>query len=479
MNQIKYLILLVSLILSACESDKDPANKTGLEVVSSDLFIEASGGNSSLKILSTENWKASSNKSWCTLTPNGTTLTVSVSENPGLASRTAQITLTTPQDEKTIPVHQQGSIIALSRSQVSLGAQGQAKIITVQSNYPWQAEAEDNWCRIQRQNDTLIISAAPQTESQIRTTHILLTAGKNQKKLQVSQRYPGGFVLDKWSDTDLGATLPSTEENLTGPDYRNTWGDFYQWGRNVAFPRGTAFSSIPTNPGITVEAAQNMKEFIGSDTPPFDWLTDGSRTTFPTTSNAYTWKDRAGSEPCPPGWRLPRDYEARQVFPPEELAGRYFLTERKVDTEILDQNGTEYTCVSIGDGESIRYAIKKFGTNDAYVLRYEWKVSPNGNQYLKITEIQGDSDTDFSYPEEAAQLFAQTGEFSELFLTAGGYLYCDSGGINSEGNTCSYWTASPFENATAYISAGNFQVYVDASYCPRALGCTIRCIKDE
>lgn len=125
-------------------------------------------------------------------------------------------------------------------------------------------------------------------------------------------------MLEKWSDTDLGATLPATEENMQNPDYQQTWGDMYQWGRNVTFSRDILPSVVMTNASITAQAAQTMTEFIGSELTPFDWLSDGSATTLPATGNSYVWKDRAGQEPC----RTVGD--CLSITKP----GKYFLTEK-------------------------------------------------------------------------------------------------------------------------------------------------------
>ena len=69
----------------------------------------------------------------------------------------------------------------------------------------------------------------------------------------MTQRFKGAFVLDRWSDTNLGATLPATEANVNSANYRDTWGNFYQWGRNVGFPHGVTYKVITTNPSITAE----------------------------------------------------------------------------------------------------------------------------------------------------------------------------------------------------------------------------------
>lgn len=477
MEKIKQLILLFCLFLTACETDNKDGIPSGLEIISSDLSIAATGGSGTIEILSAGTWSATSSKEWCTLIPSGKTLTVKVTENQSISSRTAQIIIKAPEGEKQVPVSQQGAIIALSQPQISLGASGKEKFITIKSNLHWTAGVKDSWCHIHISDDTLHISADPHSGNELRTTQITLNAGVNNKILIVSQRYEGAFILDKWSDTNLGATLPATEENIQGSNYRECRGDFYQWGRNVPFHIGEPFTAVMTDPSITAEMAQNTSDFIGSDIPPFDWLTDGSRTTVIATGNSYTWKDRAGGEPCPEGWHIPLDYEARQIFPNGELEGRYMQLDRLTNTEVLDAAGTVYTCVSVGDGNLKRYAIKKFGTDEAYVLKYEWKEGPNGNGYIKITEIQGDAYTDFHNAAEAEALFTRTDEKAELIFPASGYLYCNTGELN--GSSCNYWTASPVNEYTSYFCASNFQLMLDSKYCPRALGCQIRCIKDK
>lgn len=479
-EMIKYFVLLFCFSLAACDSDDKTKSLPDLNIVSTGLTIKAAGGTGTIEVGTSGHWQAESNKDWCTLTSSGNQITVSVPENRSLSSRTAQVIITTPQKTKTIPVNQEGIILILSQPKLTLGYSGEPKNLLVESNIGWEASVKDSWCQLEKAGDTLKISAEPYSANVNRQTQITLTAGDYAQTIAVTQRFKGAFVLDRWSDTNLGATLPSTEENVNSSHYQDTWGDFYQWGRNVGFPHGITYKVITTDPSITAAMAQTMSEFIGStETAPMDWLTDGSRTTKPANGNSYTWKDRAGSDPSPAGWHIPLDYEARQVFPIDEFEGRYSRVDRLINKEILEADGTEYTCVSTGDGEYTRYAIKKYGTDEAYVLRYEF-IEPAGiNSYLKITEIKGDAYTDFQNATEAEQLFITAKDSAVLIFPSCGYLYTNTGGPNSEGVSGSYWTASPTKEYTVYISMGNWQTYVDAHYCPRALGCSVRCVKDE
>lgn len=476
---IKYLVLLFCFSLVACDSD-DKTNLSELNLVSDGLTIKAAGGTGTIEVDFSGTWHAASNKDWCTLSVSGKQITVSVPENLSISSRTAQITISTPQKTKTIPVTQEGIIVVLSQPKVTLGYSGETKNLLIKSNIGWEVSVEASWCYAEKAGDTLKISAEPYKANINRETQITLTAGNCVKTIQVTQRFKGSFVLDQWSDTNLGANLPATEENVTSSNYRDTWGDFYQWGRNVGFPHGMAYQVVTTNPSITAAMAQTMSEFIGStELPPMDWLTDGSQTTKPANGNSYTWKDRAGSDPSPAGWHIPLDYEARQIFPIDEFEGRYSRVDRLTNKEVLEADGTEYTCVSTGDGKYSRYAIKKYGTDEAYVLCYEF-IQPDGiNSYLKITEIKGDAYTDFQNAAEAKQLFETAKESAVLIFPSCGYLYTNTGGPNSEGISGSYWTASPAKEYTVYISMGNWQTHIDAHNCPRALGCSIRCVKDE
>ncbi|GKI22603.1 hypothetical protein CE91St19_20050 [Odoribacter laneus] len=476
----KYFVLLFCFSLAACDSDDKTKNVPDLNIVSSGLTIKAAGGTGTIEVETPGSWHAESNKDWCTLTTSGNQITVSVPENLSLSSRTAQITITSPQKTKTIPVNQEGIIIILSQPELTLGYSGDPKNLLVESNIGWNAAVEAGWCHLEKTGDTLKISAEPYSANINRETQITLTAGDYTQTVKVTQRFKGAFVLDRWSDTNLGATLPATEANVNSANYRDTWGNFYQWGRNVGFPHGVTYKVITTNPSITAESAQTMSEFIGSsETMPMDWLIDGSRTTKPASGNSYTWKDRAGSDPSPAGWHIPLDYEASQIFPIDEFEGRYSRVDRLVNKEVLEADGTEYTCVSTGDGNRTRYAIKKYGTNEAYILRYEF-IEPDGiNSYLKITEIKGDAYTDFQDALEAEKLFEAAKESAVLLFPSCGYLYTNTGGPNSEGVSGSYWTASPVNEYTVYVSIGNWQTHIDANYCPRALGCSIRCVKDE
>ena len=103
----------------------------------------------------------------------------------------------------------------------------------------------------------------------------------------------------------------------------------------------------------------------------------------------------------------------------------------------------------------------------AYILRYEF-IEPDGiNSYLKITEIKGDAYTDFQDALEAEKLFEAAKESAVLLFPSCGYLYTNTGGPNSEGVSGSYWTASPVNEYTVYVSIGNWQTHIDAKMCIR------------
>lgn len=478
MKQFSYIILLLSLFLTGCESD-DNSGKSLLDLGIQEVTFEASGGNQEVTVPLDGNWLATSDKNWCTLEKDGQKLMLKAPLNLTIAPRTAVITVSEGNGEGSFTVVQAGSQFNVFPEKIYISSSGQRVPLLIQGNVGWQAQADEIWCHTNIQDGQLLISADTyKEEKSARYAQVTIQVdGQVARIIPVIQIHRKNFNLEKWSDTNLGATLAATPENLTGKQYKKTWGNYYQWGRNTGFSSLDPTSIVPLSAkrDISAAQAQEMTEFI---TATDDWLIDGSLTCkLPSAENPYNWMDRAGSNPCPSGYRLPKDYESNRIFASSDLLFKDKI--RQEGKEILDAIGTEYDFVSVGNGASTLYIIKMYGTPEAYVMRYEFKGIVGYNGWFKITEIKGNTDTDFQTPEEAAALFAKATESAERCFPICGTLWCENAELVNSG-TCAYWTQVPsflFTGAANVIILANNFIGYAPSY-RRALGCMIRGIKE-
>lgn len=475
MKQLNYIILIFSLIFAGCDSD-DKLEPSELPLEISEISFEATGGTEELDLGLGGNWQATSDKDWCTATKFGKFLIITTPLNPTIATRTATVTITENGSSGSVNITQTGSKFNTFPEKLYLSASGKPFAVTITGNIEWEAKSSENWCHLLPQGDTLFVSADPyKNEKMARYAEIKINIeGETARTLSVVQIHYKDFNLEKWSEKNVGATLPSTPENLSSRQFKQTWGNFYQWGRNVGFNTEEPISLLPSTPYITAESGQLISAFI---TNIDDWLTDGSFTTKVwSESNPYTWTDRSGTDPCELGYRIPLDYECARIFTLTTLS--LTQTARTEGKEILDVIGTEYPYVFIGSGSSIGYLIKMFGTDDAYVMKYEFKGTAGYNGWMKISEIKGNAQTDFQTPEEAEALFTNAQKSVERCFPLFGLLWGENADLASPA-TGTYWLATPSNlyrvGANAFMMSGT-DISYGASY-RRSLGCPIRGIK--
>ncbi|MDR1881827.1 MAG: fibrobacter succinogenes major paralogous domain-containing protein, partial [Prevotella sp.] len=105
----------------------------------------------------------------------------------------------------------------------------------------------------------------------------------NLKPVRVNDKY--------WAPVNIGAI------STTYSSDRDGCGDYFQWGRNVAF--STYGSSGDTYGGpVTAEtpAEDYADKFITHGASPYNWLSP---------KDDYLWSGAKAQGPCPDGWRVP------------------------------------------------------------------------------------------------------------------------------------------------------------------------------
>lgn len=346
--------------------------------------------------------------------------------------------------------------------------------VTTNKGVSWTANVAANadWCTVEPTNGTgsgsFTVTVGNYTGSEIRTATITVTANNTDPvTIEIIQTSGGKreYALSRLAESNLGASLPATEENILGPNYKETWGLYYQWGRNVGFPHTGATATIPTSEDITAEKAQTMTEFITSTSG--DWLLNPDAST--------TWEARAGSSPCPAGYHVPTKEDLILFFPSSEATGTFATTQSRVTYEkLVDRPGVPDRTLYVADGTSKIYAIKKFETADAYVLRFEILGEIGKNFYLKITEFLGNEETYFDNATDAEALFNKATATEVRILPLAGMLsFRDGVTLQAPGAASWYW----LENKMRCIYMLNTtKIHENGAQCGYAQ--PIRCVKD-
>ena len=120
----KHLILMISaaiipLLLYACSAEEERAlTSTTLEVAQSAIDFKSDAGTRDIAIVTNaDHWTARSDKDWCSVAVNESTLTVNVSGYDGKETREAVIKVTADGLAETVNVRQLGSEPAILISQ--------------------------------------------------------------------------------------------------------------------------------------------------------------------------------------------------------------------------------------------------------------------------------------------------------------------------------------------------------------------------
>lgn len=346
-------------------------------------------------------------------------------------------------------------------------------------NESWYSVAvEDNLVRVCCLEDN--------TSGRERTASFTLSLGKKKETVEiVQQAIPSTTVTFngmEWLDRNLGAVLPLTEENITHSD---TYGYYYQWGRNVPLPTFGTVSVVPSDPGRTIQDAHNIKDFISASS---DWYTAVS-----VSDRTTTWEDRTGSlgNPCPEGYHVPSYREYQTILPYKNSAGigNFGTVSTKVNSaEILDDTGTLYNTlyVTSAKDEATIYAIKKYKTAGAYYLRLR-RIKTTSSIYLRIDRLPGNAESDFAGENAEAKLSAAAAVFNSategmetIYFPASGRRDKTSGEPVNQGINLYSWAATCWDGSSSNIYfdpfEGNTRIYCMAQN--RAFAQTVRCIKN-
>lgn len=122
-----------------------------LSVTPNNQNVSAPAGTTTFTVTSTENWTATSNQTWCTITPSGTgneTLTANYLENILLTERIATITVSaTGLPNQTVTVTQAGAAPTLSvqPSNQNVSTSAGTTNFTVTTNSSWTATSDPTW----------------------------------------------------------------------------------------------------------------------------------------------------------------------------------------------------------------------------------------------------------------------------------------------------------------------------------------------
>ena len=334
---------------------------------------------------------------------------------------------------------------------------------------------------------TITVKTITDNNSNDRVAYLRIKAGSSKAKVVTINQMGAASATStmfnglKWMNYNLGASLPCEEANM---DNSGTYGYYYQWGRNLPFPtlgnkvQETAVDGPLDKAGVLDANSKGL--FIKNSTSPYDWFTKPN-------GEPANWKardkeinDGEGTEPAPTGWRLPTDYEIRAIMPSTSALGTWnsdaVSVTDNVTNEVLDATGTQYKAHYLRSKYCV-YGIKKQGTADAYMLKWEYKLM-NGKRYLKITKKTVGADASLSGMDAATAadaLLAGGTQEEVLFFPTAGFRLDSSGASMSIGSNGYFWSLSPFGSDAMYLLIDDGRPCLFAYYRTRAF--SLRCVQ--
>jgi hypothetical protein len=194
------LIGLIALAASSCD-DKTKEVVADVIVLSRDkVGFPLEGGTTTVTVASPSGWTATCPDGWVTLDPNESegVLTVSVKSNGTNGIRSASITVTSPNDEQQISVHQSYTQDAVYMSltapdKIKLDSEGETNIFSVTCNGSWEVVCDAPWLNIDMDKElnqvTISVEKSEEEATRSATMTVTGTLGNStaSREITVSQ----------------------------------------------------------------------------------------------------------------------------------------------------------------------------------------------------------------------------------------------------------------------------------------------------
>jgi plastocyanin len=129
-------------------------NTPNLNVTPSNQNVTSTAGSTSFSVTSNWNWTASSDQTWCTVTPSGTgngTIVANYTQNTTFVQRVANITVVVsgaPNVVVTVTQAAATRTILVTPSNQNVTAVAGSADFTITSNSNWNASSNSSWCTV-------------------------------------------------------------------------------------------------------------------------------------------------------------------------------------------------------------------------------------------------------------------------------------------------------------------------------------------
>lgn len=185
-------------LFASCGEDVQLA----LGVTPTTVNIPAKGGSATVAFSAPGDWEATSNAEWLTLSPSkGTagdmTMTITAAANKETAPRTTTVKVSIPETglSESVVVSQEAGepdpVLEVSPDKGTVPATGGSLQISITANNAWTVTCSETWVSIApasgKDNATVTLLAAANTQTKARTATILVASGSLSKAVTLTQ----------------------------------------------------------------------------------------------------------------------------------------------------------------------------------------------------------------------------------------------------------------------------------------------------
>ncbi len=212
MKKIFSLISLLAavIVFTACSSDNNYTTSDNyiLEVVQAETTFGPEASTGQIVVNSDQSVVAFSSEDWCTVSVQGNTVNVSVTDYAEIASRNALVTITSGARTVDVPVHQNGVLFATKApSVISTDYSAQKFEYEVKTNMTVDLTTSDDWIKAEIVGDNLVITLSENTTGAKRTGTVSYSYGVTSGEIQITQI---DFSVDILGDYELWYSKSAT-----------------------------------------------------------------------------------------------------------------------------------------------------------------------------------------------------------------------------------------------------------------------------
>lgn len=212
----------VLAVLAAVSCRKEPEQtidwRTELQVVKSNLVFMPAGGTEALEV-NLSNVSVTADRSWCSASVSGNTVSVTVTPNDSKQSRYAKLTITSGSESVTAAVIQYGEVFGgLELADMEVTNKGAQFAYPYTSNLTVDVQADQPWVHISfdEENPIVYVTVDKHEGFGTRIATVTYTAGSNSGSARVIQEPTYGAVSGwKAEDTDGRYVFPDQIDEVT------------------------------------------------------------------------------------------------------------------------------------------------------------------------------------------------------------------------------------------------------------------------